>query len=210
MKIVVFGASGRTGSLIVEQALDAGHKVVAYIRKAGSIKFQHPNLKICIGNLTENLRIRDAITGADVCISALGGKSLTQHASEFIAGIHHIVTTMEEVGVKRFIYLSSMGAGESRSDMCACARLVLADFMLRIPLADHTNNEIRIAKSLLQWTVVRPGSLNNGPIDKNIKVICKKVSLLTNTSVSRASVAAFMLKQLKDKKYINEYVCITT
>lgn len=210
MKIVVFGASGKTGSLIVEQALDAGHEVVAYIRKAGSVKFQHPNLKICIGNLSENLRIKDAITGADACISALGGKSLTQHSSEFIAGIHHIVSTMEEVGVNRFIYLSSMGAGESRADMCACARLVLADFMLRIPLADHTTNETRIAKSSLQWTVVRPGSLSNGPIDKNIKAICKKVSLLTNTSISRASVAAFMLKQLKEKKYINKAVCLTS
>ena len=48
MKIVVFGASGKTGLLIVEQALDAGHHVVAYIRKAGAIKFQHPNYQVVV------------------------------------------------------------------------------------------------------------------------------------------------------------------
>lgn len=210
MKIVVFGANGKTGLLLLEQALASGHQVVAYIRRAGTIQFTHPNLKICIGRLNESLRIKDAIEGADVCISALGGHSITKHSADFIAGIHHIVTSMEELGVKRLIYLSSMGAGDSRANMCACARLVLADIMLRIPLADHTNNEKRIAKSTLQWTVVRPGSLNNGPMEKELKVVCKKISLLVDSSVSRASVAAFMLEQIENEKYIKKYVCLTS
>jgi len=45
MKVVIFGANGKIGALLVEQALEKGYQVVAYIRKAGSIRTEHPNLK---------------------------------------------------------------------------------------------------------------------------------------------------------------------
>jgi len=49
MKIVVFGASGKTGSLLVDEALKSGHNVVAYVRKPESVKSDHPNLKVVTG-----------------------------------------------------------------------------------------------------------------------------------------------------------------
>jgi len=206
MKIVVFGASGKTGALIVEQALDAGHIVVAYIRTAGTLKLQHANLKICIGNLNEYLRMRDALQGADVVISALGGQSLTQHAFEFIEGINLILHAMEQLKIERFIYLSSIGAGESRKFMCPISRIFVADLILRIPLADHSINEKRISRSPLKWTLIRPGGLTEGPISKNINFGNEKASLPCNLTISRSSVASFILQQITNTKYINKAV----
>ena len=72
MKIVVFGATGKTGSLLIEQALAKGHQVTAYVRNPQSIKIENPNLKIVVGNLSETLKLKDALVGAEACFSTLG------------------------------------------------------------------------------------------------------------------------------------------
>ena len=61
MKIVVFGASGKTGSLLVDEALKSGHDVIAYVRKPESIKLEHPNLKVVAGYLNEKDKLRSVI-----------------------------------------------------------------------------------------------------------------------------------------------------
>jgi putative NADH-flavin reductase len=202
MKIVIFGANGKTGSLMVEQALELGHQVTAYVRRPGAILQQHPNLKIIIGGLNDSSRLSEAIKGADACFSTLGGASLTKHASEVATGIENIIKTMELTGVSRFIYLSSIGTGESRYYMGPIMRFFIVDLMLRIPMADHTVNERRLTASKLQWTVVKPGSLTDGPKTGNLKHGSEKIMLKGSPKISRANVAAFMLAQLNDSTYV--------
>jgi len=208
MKIVVFGASGKTGTLITEQALAKGHQVTAYVRRSGALVQQHPNLKVVAGSLNDTGKLKEAISGADACVSALGGDSLIKHSPEITSGIHVIVSLMEQEGVKRLVYLSSMGAGESRKIMRPLIRFFIADIMLRVPLADHTANEKRIAKSKLQWTLVRPAGLTNGPKTGRLKHGKSIAVLKGNPQISRANVASFIIEQLTDKTYINTGVWI--
>lgn len=206
MKIVIFGANGKTGTLLTEQALVSGYQVTAYVRKAGALQQQHPNLKIITGNLSDTGKLKEAISGADACISALGGGSLTKHAPEIIAGIVNIVTMMEQEGVKRFIYLSSIGAGESRYFMAPVIQFFVVDLILRVPLADHTSNEHQIAKSKLNWTTVRPCGLTDGPKTGNIQHGSDKTILKGNPKISRTNVASFMLQQISDVTYSKKAV----
>jgi len=161
---------------------------------------------VIIGTLNDTVRLKETLVGADACISALGGASLTKHAPEIIAGIDHIVTLMELLGIRRFIYLSSIGAGESRYFMGPVVRFLLTDILLRVPLADHNTNEQRLAKSKLQWTVIRPGGLTNGPKTGKMKHGSEKIILKGGSSISRANVASFMLGQLTDQTNFNKCV----
>jgi putative NADH-flavin reductase len=206
MKIVVFGASGRTGALIVDQALDAGHQVVAYVRRESALGKTHPNLKSLVGELNSTTQLHAALKGADVCISALGGGSLRKHASNIINGIDHIVKVAEKEDVKRFIYLSSLGVGESRYKMPQPLRFVIADLLLRVPLADHAVNEARITASKLNWTIVRPGGLNDGKLVNQLKYGTGNELLKGSASISRASVAAFMLAQIDNPSFEKQAV----
>ena len=206
MKIVVFGASGKTGSLLVHEALSAGHNVVAYVRKPESVKSDHPNLKVVAGYLNEKDKLKSVISGSDACISTLGGTSLTKHSHEIIEGIDNIVSIMEEEKVKRFIYLSSFGTGDSRKYMPQPVRFIIADIMLFVPLADHKTNESRIAKSQLNWTIVRPGGLTNGAKTDNLKHGCEMTKIKGSLSISRSSVAVFLLNQVTNKDYVNKSV----
>ncbi len=206
MKIVIFGANGKTGLILTEQALADGHSVIAYIRRAGSINLEHPKLKIVVGNLNETLKMKDAMEGADACFSTLGGGSLRHHAPEVVAGIENILSIMQELKIHRFIYLSSIGAGESRFMMPQPIRFFIVNILLRVLLADHNANEQHITNSNLQWTIVRPGSLTDGPITAEIKHGIEKTKLKGNADISRANVAAFMLKQLTDDSYLQKCV----
>jgi putative NADH-flavin reductase len=206
MKIVVFGASGKTGSLIVDQALDAGHQVVAYVRRESALGKTHPNLKSLVGELNSTTQLHAALKGADVCISALGGGSLRKHATKIVSGINHIVKVAEKEGVKRFVYLSSLGVGESKYMIPQPLRFFIVDFMLRVPLADHAVNEARITASKLNWTIVRPGGLNDGKLVTQLKYGVGNKLLKGSASISRASVAAFMLAQINDHSFENQAV----
>jgi putative NADH-flavin reductase len=208
MKIVIFGASGKTGLLLTKQALAAGHEVIAFVRRSESIKQENENLKVVVGQLNDAAKIKSTITGSDVCVSTLGGNSLTKHATEFMEGIQNIIKAMEEEKVKRFIYMSSIGAGNSRALMAQPVRFFIADLMLRIPLADHTVNEQCIAQSTLNWTVVRPGGLTDGPLKTDIKHGSENVMIKGSPSISRASVAAFILRQIEDEIYTNKAVWV--
>lgn len=208
MKIVVFGANGKTGLNIVKQALEKGYTVVGFVRKPGSFTIDHPNLKIAVGNLDEKLKMADIISGADACISALGGNSLQKRAPEFTNGISNIVDIMEQEKVNRLIYISSIGAGESRYMIPQPMRFFITRFLLKVPLADHNTNEEKIRHSNLQWTIVRPASLMDGPIAKPIKSGTEIVKLKGNPLITRANVATFILNQLEEKTYENKNVWI--
>lgn len=201
MKLVIFGASGQTGRLLVEQALEKGHDVTAYVRREGAIALSHPKLRVIIGNLNDSVRLQEGIAGADACFSTLGGGSLTKRSPELTEGISLIVKQMELLGVGRFIYLSSIGAGESRFLMGPVLRFIIAGLFLRVPLADHTANEEYLAKSKLNWTIVRPGSLTTGVKTGKIRHGSDYIKLSGNPKISRADVAAFMLDQASSTLY---------
>ncbi len=206
MKIVIFGASGKTGKLVALEALEAGHKVIAYVRNPASLEFEHENLKIVVGNLSETLKMRDAISGADACISTLGGSSLTKHSFEIIQGIDNIINCMELENAPRFIYLSSLGAGESKYFMPQPIRFIIVNLLLRVPLKDHQINEQRIVRSKLKWTVIRPGGLTDNAKTTDLKYGSEAVVLKGSSSISRASVAFFINQQLSDSQFINKNV----
>lgn len=204
MKVVIFGASGKTGALLTDQALTKGHQVTVYVRRPGSVIQKHPNLKVVTGNLSDTVKLKEAISGADACFSTLGGGSLTKHAPEIISGIKTICTIMEAEGVSRFIYLSSIGVGESKFYMAPVIRFLVTDLILRVPFADHNINEQSVKKSKLNWTIARPCSLTDGPLTSDIHHGSGEIMLKGNPKISRANVASFMLEQLADERYARQ------
>lgn len=206
MLITIFGASGKTGQLLVQQALEQGHKVRAWVRRENALSIQHPNLKVLLGNLNNEAKIREAIAGADACISCLGGSSVTKHAPAIVEGIKLIVRIMSEEKVGRIVYLSSIGVGESRYYMAQPIRFLIVDLLLRVPFADHDLNEKTLKNSQLNWTIVRPGGLTNGPLKAELQAGFHKILLKGNPTISRASVASFMLNQLSDHRYEKQAV----
>ena len=72
MNVVVFGATGSTGRLVVEFALSAGHVVTAFVRDPKRMPLTHPHLRIVKGDAMDPTAVASAVQGADAVICTLG------------------------------------------------------------------------------------------------------------------------------------------
>src|SRR5688572_18093218 len=107
MKIVVFGASGQTGRLLVEQALAAGHEVTALVRDPSKLAVRHERLRVLQGDVQDAGAVAGAVAGQDAVLSALGpaGPAFTS----MTLGARHILAAIEQHGVRRLVTLTGAG-----------------------------------------------------------------------------------------------------
>ena len=116
MKILVLGATGRTGRLFTRKALEEGHAVTAYVRnpdKARTLLGTHPNLTITPGDLNDAEQLAAASTGQDVMVSLLGQKATVReflHSTFMQERLPLIMQTVTGAGVKHCVLLSAYGA----------------------------------------------------------------------------------------------------
>lgn len=203
MNVTVFGASGATGREVVRQALDRGHAVRAFVRDPDTLRIRHARLETMLGDVTEFASVERAVRGADVVASALGsGNSLRSHPA-LIDGVRNIVRAMEQAGVRRLVYLSMLGVGGSGGQLGLVDRYIVVPLLLRNVMHDHAEKEAIIERSTLDWVIVRPPRLTNGPYTGTCRSGRDVSEGTFLASVSRADVADFMVKQFTDDRYVH-------
>ena len=202
MKLVIFGAAGRTGFQLVKQALNQRHTVTAFIRNRSRFHLMHANLRIALGNVLNPSDVKASIQGHDAVICTLG-MPLQDQSNLRAIGTKNIIYAMKATGIQRFICLSSLGFGDSRAILPFYLKYIIVPLILRHSLADHAIQESLIKESSLHWTVVRPGNLSNGCLTGNYKHGFPATERNIQLKISRADVADFMLKQLKEDTYLH-------
>jgi putative NADH-flavin reductase len=203
MKILVFGASRGVGIQVVEQALQAGHSVTAFVRTQSTFPLQHAALTVFQGDSMDRTAVEEAIAGQDAVIAALGPTRPPVPGMMEISA-KNIVAGMMKHGVQRLI--STTGAGVRQPE----DRPKLADhvigFLLRLlvkdVVLDSAANVKVIQNSDLEWTIVRFPRLTDG--DHTGKYRVGYVSKDSSTQFSRADAADFLLKELNEKKWVRK------
>ena len=212
MKMTVFGATGPTGRRLVERGIAAGHEVTAFVRKLSSMNASHERLTTLQGDAFDARSVEEAVTGRDVVFSVLGGEpSNPLHprrpgdpSGPASAGARHIVAAMKEHGVGRFVCQTAWGVGESRQNPDVPGWFfmnVLTPPLLRDDYADKEAAEGIVRESDLDWTIVRPMLLTNGPWTGRYRV-GEDLNPGRRFWISRADVAAFLLEQLTTDEFI--------
>jgi putative NADH-flavin reductase len=204
MKLVVFGATGKSGQQIVEQALSTGHLVTAFARRPSAITTRHPNLKIMQGDALDAARVSEAVAGQDAVLFAIGTNrrsTLTVCAD----AARNIIAAMNEHGVRRLIVLSAYGASETK-DTALYSKVLRALIGKRVEDKDRMEELVRASN--LDWVLVRPPLLTNG-VRRGRCRVGFDIPIKLFSSVSRAAVAEFMLQQLADDTYLHQAPTIT-
>lgn len=203
MKITVFGASGRTGQHVVEQALARGHEVVAFVRSAPKLPFEGPRLNVVEGDAYEGTHVDEAVADVDAVISTLGQSKETPNDLLAVAG-QHIIDAMEAHGVKRFVTL--VGAGVRTDDETVSLGGTIMGSLLKLlsraVLEDAKSHVVDVRESSLRWTVVRVPRLGDG--DPRGDYRTGEDLQLGFEAVARADVATFMLDVVVDDRYIGQ------
>jgi putative NADH-flavin reductase len=207
MKVVVFGASGKTGREVVRQALARGYRVTAFVRDTARLPLAHANLRLVAGDITNANAVGQVVTGQTAVISTLGvGKPLV-HDPLVIDGVRVIARAAEHASVDRLVYMSTIGVRDSRDDAGFVLRW-LATTLIRHEVADHEIKEAVIGECLANWTIVRPPMLTNGRLTASYRAGVDVRARSPLPMMSRADVADFMLRQLTDTAFIRRAVRI--
>jgi putative NADH-flavin reductase len=206
MKIAVFGATGGTGRQVVQQALAAGHQVTALARDPSRLAGADPNLTVVAGSVLDEAAVQQTLAGADAAVMALGN---TANNPEYVVsqGTQVILDAIGQLdGPRRMVVVSSIGVGDSK-DQVPFAFKMLMRTVLRKAMEDKERQEALVKASGLDWIIVRPGGLTDGPATGHYQAgLDPKISA---GQVSRADVAAFVLQQLTDDTYLRQAPAIT-
>ena len=215
MKILLFGATGRTGKIILQKALKDGHEVTAIVRDPS--KLDRSNAKIIQGTPYDRETVMKAMNGCDVVISTLNVSRVSDNPwaklrspkDTISHSIQNALEAMKENKSKRIIVMGVLGAGESWSKMPFIFRLVVSSGNLKYAYKDHTRQEELLAASDIDWTVIRLPMLTEERGEKDI--LTKKLNDDTklNRKINRESVARFILNILKDEDYYKSIVAIS-
>jgi len=139
-----------------------------------------------------------------IVIPLLSTRVIYARTTTLSEGTKNIVRAMEKAGVKRFVCESSLGIGDSKGKLGLLYNAVLIPLLLRNIFLDKQAQETVIRESRLDWIIVRPTRLTNGPGRGTYRHGPDIGSSLKTLSVSRADVAEFMLKQLTEDIYLHK------
>lgn len=219
MKLIVFGASHGVGREVVRQALAAGHEVTAFSRNPQRSGLSHDNLTFAVGDVLDAGSVEAAVAGHDAAVCTLGlptpqaiGFPPSRRRPVLSKGTGHIMAALKLHQVQRFILLTAIGSGESRHNLTTIGRLGLR---LGLPylFAEKDRQEQLVRASSLDWTIVRPTALTNGPATSQYGVYnypggpSFTSGLLTQ--ISRADVANFMVSTVDLLDHVGHAVTLS-
>ncbi|HEV2842034.1 MAG TPA: SDR family oxidoreductase [Chthoniobacterales bacterium] len=202
LRVLVVGATGGTGRQLVQQALDQGHQVTAFVRDPSKLQIEHTNLRVVKGDVLDYASVESAMRGQSAVLSALGHKRFFYPNKIQSDGMRHILRAMKTCDVPRLICETALGIGNSVGRLGLPHTFFILPLILPFYMWDKLRQEELIIASDRDWVIVRPGVLTNGEAQGNYRHGPKVGSYFWPVRIRRADVADFMLKQLTDDAYV--------
>jgi putative NADH-flavin reductase len=165
-------------------------------------------LRVHTGSMTgDEAPLAAAMSGQDAVISALGvGKSFT---SGGIIGqaVPRVLRAMEAAGVRRLVFTSAFGVGETRRDVPLIPRIFMST-LLRDVYRDKEAGDAQLRASTLSWTIVYPTGLVDRAATGQYRV-GERLALRGFPTIARADLAGFLLDQVDDARYVRKGVLVS-
>ena len=216
MTLNIFGASGRTGTPLVEQALAAGHDVVALIRNPAKLTVRHERLRVAHGDLTDQAAVADAVRGADAVLAVLSPKIFGGPRDLPLAsGTGNILAAMREHGVRRLVFSWGPSISIPRNPVLRALRSTGFTLLGQLPpTRSMVNESVQVGDAIRgsdrDWTIVVVTAPNDKPGSGRVKVRTQTgTGDRIGSRISRADLAQFMLAQADDLRYAQQELRIS-
>ena len=200
MNITVLGAAGSTGTLVVQQALAAGHSVTALVRSAGQMTVVDEGLRVVPGDATDAATVAAALEAADAVISTVGAPGPV-----IARTVEAIIAAARGANSPRVVILSSFAVLRNR--LKSAAKLITA-LTMRAVIRDKAAGELALKASSLRWTIVHATLLNDGPA-RGVEVVPHPGKVGMTQRVSRADIASFLLRAATTGEFERREVLVT-
>ena len=212
MKLLGIGASRGIGLEVVKQALSRGYEVRAFAQSADSIRLSNSRLEKRNGSALKVSDISSAMTGVDAVILTLGVRAgpgmVLGPVDLFSRATEIVIDAMKKARAKRLICVTGFGAGDSRAKL-GLLQAMFFQLLFGRAYDDKDVQEVMVRKSGLDWIIVRPVILTNGPKTGRYEVLNNPKDWRSGT-ISRADVADFLVKQVQDPAYLGKTPVLTS
>jgi putative NADH-flavin reductase len=199
MKLFVIGTTGGTGREIVQQALERGHHVTAFVRSPETVTLRHERLSVLKGDVTDESQLSEAMRNHDAVLSALGPREVFKPSSLLHDSALVTSHAMQRSGVSRLVVLSAAAHFPGIPNR-------IVSFILRNHMRDSLAMEKIVQDSGLAWTIVRPPRLTQ---EQYATYRSREgAAPRRGFSISRKAVAAFMLDAIEQRKHFQKIVGI--
>jgi putative NADH-flavin reductase len=202
VKVLIIGATGSTGRILLEKALEQGHQVTALVRNPSAVAPREYGPRVLGGNVLDPEALEAAVAGQEAVLSALGTHS-TKPTTLFSASTANLVDAMKKHGVRRLVCLTGVGAGDSKGHVGFLYDRIFLPLVLRNQYEDKDRQEEILRGSGLEWVIVRPARVTNKRATGEYQVFLSGDSYKA-TTISREDVADFMLAQLTEDRYVHK------
>lgn len=215
MKILLLGATGRTGKLVLKKALESGYEVNCLSRRIGRIEKQN-GLTLIEGDPANRADVEQAMIDCNGIISVLnisrksdfpwsGLRTPKNYLSEVM---RNLVPIAEGRNVRRVTICSAWGVAETAKDIPGWFKWFIENSNIGVAYKDHERQEKTITDSTLDWTIVRPVGLINSPKEQNVRESFNNVPK-PGLTISRHSLAGYLVESLDRKELIGKRVVIS-
>ncbi len=208
-RVLVVGATGGTGRELVRQALERGLEVTAFVRNPAALGIEHPRLTVVRGDVLDAASVEDAMRGQDAVLCALGHKKFYPPSRILSAGTANILQAMQAQGARRLVCETSLGIGGSAGRMGLYYTLFVLPVILPFYFWDKTRQERLVARSGVEWVIVRPAALTDGVARGAWRAGRGVGNYLLTERIGRADTAAFMLDQLTSDAHLRTAVGVS-
>ena len=192
MKLLVIGATRGIGHNLLEQALEEGHEVRALVRSSSRLNFQHHRITVIEGDILNQDAIERAVAGQDSVCVTIGIGPTWKPVSVFSRGTNNVIEVMKSSTAKELICVTGIGAGDSKNHGGLFYDKIIIPLLLKTLYEDKGRQEELVRNSGLDWVIVRPGFLTNGPLTTKYRALTD-LEGATAGKISRADVAHFIL-----------------
>lgn len=207
MKVLIIGATGRAGRLLVEYALEAGHEVVAFARNVADIQLEHPALLKKRGDVLYPSLIEAAVDGVDAVMSVIGIRQFSGPITLLSNGTRNIVEVLARKGPKRFLTITGAGILQEDPNHLIMQSLSFPPNLQNLSLDHYRMYEV-LKESQLDWTIVAPAFMHAGKRTGNYRLKEDYFPSQAQNQISVEDVADFMVKEMTENQFIGKRVGI--
>jgi putative NADH-flavin reductase len=202
MRLFILGATGAIGQQLLRIGLERGHELTAYVRTPHKISISRPSGRLAVvqGDLFSDGAMARSLAGHDAVLSAFGPTTVRTTTLRREFG-RTLASAMRKGGVRRVQLVSAAFLFQRIGMLGALLKPTLFRFMA----PDMADMEREIMKEDLEWTVLRPPRLTNGPLSRGYRLADGELPA-SGYVISRADVADFMINEAETPAHVRKIV----
>jgi putative NADH-flavin reductase len=208
MKVLVIGGTRGVGREVLVAAHAAGHELTLLARNAERISLPVTGVRVVAGDAGDAADIERAVAGQHAVVWTVGVGPTRRRVDLFSRGTQFLLAAMAKHGVRRLICVTGIGAGDSRGHGGFLYDSILLPLFMKTVYDDKDRQEAQLRASDVDWTIVRPGPLTNGPATGLVRALTELEGVRARR-VSRADVAGFIVENLATGDFRKTAVLLT-